>query len=97
MSNSGQYKDGTGIIMRLVCAIFFILFTTLYLNKYQPDILAVTQHVLSHGATHYNNVVGTILITLTLWLIQVAIYAGTRLNHRAHALTYLPSMLLWQS
>ncbi len=80
--------------MRLVCAIFFILFTTLYLNKYQPDILAVTQHVLSHGATHYNNVVGTILITLTLWLIQVAIYAGTRLNHRAHALTYLPSMLL---
>ncbi len=80
--------------MRLVCAIFFILFSLLYLDKYQADILAVTQHVLSHGATHYNNVVGTILITLTLWLIQVAIYAGTRLNHRAHALTYLPSMLL---
>lgn len=80
--------------MRLVCAIFFILFTLLYLNKYQPDILAVTQHVLSHGATHYNNVVGTILITLALWLIQVAVYAGTRLNHRTHALTYLPSMLL---
>lgn len=93
MSNSGQFKDGTGI-MRLVCAIFFILFTLLYLNKYQPDILAVTQHVLSHGATHYNNVVGTILITLILWLIQAAIYAGTKLNHRAHALTYLPSMLL---
>lgn len=80
--------------MRLVCAIFFILFSLLYLDKYQSDILAVSQHVLSHGATHYNNVVGTILITLTLWLIQVAIYAGTRLNHRAHALTYLPSMLL---
>ncbi len=80
--------------MRLVCAIFFILFTLLYLNKYQPDILTVTQHVLSHGATHYNNVVGTVLITLVLWLVQVAIYAGTRLNHRAHALTYLPSMLL---
>ncbi len=80
--------------MRLVCAIFFILFSLLYLDKYQSDILAVSQHVLSHGATHYNNVVGTILITLTLWLIQVAIYAGVRLNHRAHALTYLPSMLL---
>ncbi len=80
--------------MRLVCAIFFILFTSLYLNKYQPDILAATQHVLSHGATHYNNLVGTILITLALWLIQVAVYAGTRLNHRTHALTYLPSMLL---
>lgn len=78
----------------MVCAIFFLLFTLLYLNKYQPDILAVTQHVLSRGATHYNNVVGTVLITLVLWLVQVAIYAGTRLNHRAHALTYLPSMLL---
>ena len=87
-----KYKDGTRI-MRLVCAIFFLMFTWLYLYEYQPDILAVTQHVLSRGATHYNRVVGAVLITLVLWLVQMAVYSGTRLNHRAHALTYLPSML----
>lgn len=90
---SRQFKDGT-IVMRIGCAIFFLVFTTLYLSKYQPDILAVTQHVLSGGATHYNSVIGTILITLVLWLIQVALYGWTGLSHRAHALTYLPSMLL---
>ena len=90
---SRQFKDGT-IVMRIGCAIFFLVFTVLYLGKYQPDILAVTQHVLSSGATHYNSVIGTILITLVLWLIQMGLYGWTGLSHRAHALTYFPSMLL---
>lgn len=82
------------MVMRILCAIFFLIFTTLYVFRYQSDILAVTQHVLSGGATHYNSGIGTVLITLVLWLIQVAIYSWTGLSHRAHALTYLPSMLL---
>lgn len=90
---SGQRKDGT-LAMRILCAVFFLIFTTLYLFRYQPDILAVTQHVLSGGATHYNSVIGTVLITLVLWLLQLAIYGWTGLSHRAHALTYLPSLLL---
>lgn len=90
---SRQRKDGT-IVMKILCAVFFLIFTTLYVSCYQPDILAVTQHVLSGGATHYNSVIGTVLITLVLWLVQMAIYGWTRLSHRAHALTYFPSMLL---
>lgn len=90
---SMQRKDGT-MSMRIICAIFFLVFTSLYLYKYQSDILAVTQHVLSNGATHYNKVIGTILITLSLWLVQIAVHAASKLNHRAHALTYIPSLLL---
>lgn len=86
-------KNGT-LIMRMACAIFFLLFSILYLYDYQADILAVVQHVLSHGATHYNPVIGTIIITLVLWLIQVGIYKLTGLNRRGHALTYIPSILL---
>lgn len=86
-------KNGT-LVPKVVCAIFFLLFTFLYLYAYQGDILAVTQHVLSHGVTHYNIYVGSVLITLVLWLIQIAIHAATGLNRRAYALTYLPSLLL---
>lgn len=88
-----ENKNGT-LIMRMACAIFFILFTFLYLYDYQADIIAVTQHVLSGGATHYNRTIGAILITGVLWLIQTGIYALTALSRRAHALTYFPSLLL---
>lgn len=86
-------KNGTGIT-RVVCAVLFFLFTFLYLYSYQADILAVTQHVLSGGITRYDRTVGAIVITLLLWLLQLAIYAGTRLGGYFHALTYLPSLLL---
>lgn len=57
-------------------------------------MLSVVQHVLSHGATHYNRAVGAVIITLLLWMVQLAIYALTKLTRRGHALTYFPSLLL---
>lgn len=86
-------KNGT-IIMRVKCAIFFLLFTFLYLFEYQADILAVTQHVLAHGATHYNRIVGAVLLTIILWVLQLVIFGLCGLSRRFHALTYLPSLLL---
>lgn len=86
-------KNGT-LTTRVLCAILFLLFTFLYLYDYQADVLAAAQHVLSHGATHYNRTVGAVLITLVLWLLQIGIYALTRLTRKCHALTYLPSLLL---
>lgn len=80
--------------MRTMCAIFFLIFTFLYLYEYQADMLSVVQHVLSHGATHYNRTVGAVIITLLLWMVQLAIYALTKLTRRGHALTYFPSLLL---
>lgn len=86
-------KNGT-LVTRVTCAILFLLFTFFYLYNYQADVLAAAQHVLSHGATHYNRTVGAVLITLVLWLLQIGIYALTRLTRKCHALTYLPSLLL---
>lgn len=86
-------KNGT-IIVRVMCAIFFLLFTFLYLFEYQADVLAVTQHVLSHGATHYNRTIGAVLITAVLLALQWLVYGFSTLSGRFHALTYLPSLLL---
>ncbi|MDD2602447.1 MAG: DUF6057 family protein [Prevotella sp.] len=86
-------KNGT-TTFRVVCAVLFLLFVFLYVFEYQADILAITQHVLSKGQTHYDRTIGAIIITLVLWLIQLAVYAVSRLNGAFHALTYFPSLLL---
>lgn len=81
-------------VMRVTCAILFLLFTFAYLYYYQGDTLAFVQHILSGGKTHYDITVGAILITLVLWLLQIGVFALTGLTKRLHALTYLPSVLL---
>ena len=86
-------KHSTAVV-KTACAIVFLLFTFFYLYYFQADILAMAQHVLSHGKTHYNRTVGAVLITLVLYLLQMGVYALTKLEWRAHALTYFPSLLV---
>lgn len=80
--------------MRLICAIIFIVFTYLYLSCYQENVLAVAQHELSDGLTSYNYLLSPILITLTLTLLQVGVFAITGVKKMFHALNYFPSFML---
>lgn len=86
-------NNSTGI-MKVVCAILFLFFTFFYLYLYQADVLAMAQHVLSGGRTTYNALVGAVLLTFLLYLLQILVAAIVQLNGRAHALTYFPSLLL---
>lgn len=86
-------KNST-LSVRVICAVLFYIFTFLYLFGYQYDILAVAQHELSGGQTHYDRWIGAILITLVLGLLQMGVYALSKLRTYFHALTYLPSLLL---
>ena len=76
-----------------MCAIVFLTFSFVWLYCFQADVLAAAQHVLSKGLTSYKPLVGALLITLVLQVLQLIVYALTRLRKRSHALTYLPSML----
>ena len=78
----------------LVCAVVFLLFSFFWLYSFQGDLLAVAQHILSDGQTHYNRLVGAVLITVILFIIQQGVYAVVRLTRSTHALTYFPSFLL---
>ena len=86
-------KDGT-ITIRVVCAILFLLFSFCWLYWFQADVLAVAQHGLSGGKTHYSRLFGALIITGVLMLLQLIVYAIVRLARRTHAMTYLPSFLL---
>ena len=49
---------------------------------------------MSGGRTHYHPLLGAVIITLLLQLIQLLVYNFVfRLTNRGHALTYFPSML----
>ena len=94
MNYSKHDKDGSTITIRVMCAIVFVLFAWGWLYDYQADALAMTQHVLSGGLTHYNRIVGAVIITVVLIIVQLMINRSIKLHKRFHALTYGPSMLM---
>lgn len=87
-------RNGSGTLVRSLCAAAFILFTFFYLYFFQADMLAMMQHVLSGGMTHYNRTVGAVLITFLLFLLQFGVQRVTSLSGVLHALTYFPSLIL---
>ena len=91
MSRTAGQNSAT--LMRIVCAILFLIFTFTYLYFYQADVLAVTQHLLSGGQTHYDRTIGAVLLTLVLYVLHLGVLALTKLTRRAHAITYFPSLL----
>lgn len=90
-------KENTKInqdtLTRVVCTFVFTLFAFFYLYYYQADLLTVMQHVFSKGQTHYNHVIGAILITLVLLLLQVGVVNACRKVRVAWALTFVPSAM----
>ncbi len=77
-----------------MCAGLFCVFTFCYIFFYQADILALGQHVLSEGQTHFNRSVGAVLLTIALYLIHIPVRQLTQLKKRAYALNYFPSLLI---
>lgn len=92
MSKRSNLRSNSTI--RWMCAIAFLLFSFLWLYRFQADVLAALQYVMSAGRTQYNSLFGAVIITLILQLLQFFIYTFVfRLTNRGHALTYFPSML----
>jgi len=56
--------------------------------------MTIVQHLSSGGQTFYNPLLGAVLITITLKLLQIGISSWTKLSKRGYALTYFPSFLL---
>ena len=92
MTNYHQANNST--LLRLACAIVFILFVFLYLYCFQADLLFMLQHVLSGGTTHYDKAIGTVVITAVLYLVHVGAKKLGGFGGGLYALTYFPSLLL---
>lgn len=86
-------KNGT-TAYKAVCAVIFIIFSFVYFFYYQTDVLAAAQHVASGGKTHYEAILGPILLILGLKVLQNGIQAIAKLKGIFYALTYFPSFLI---
>lgn len=81
-------------ISTIASGIVFCVFSFIYLFYYQSDLLTMTQHVLSHGVTQYNRLIGAIILTALFFLIQFTVDSITKRSIKLPALTYAPSALL---
>lgn len=88
------YTQKTAGIIRYSCALLFILFSFSYLFFLQGEILAEAQHVYSHGVTSYNILIGAVIITVVLQVIQWVVALVSRVPSRWYAFSYVPSALL---
>lgn len=94
MNYNCSTKKRNTISVQVVCAVVFLVFSFSWLYFFQADILAMTQHVLSGGLTRYNRFLGAVIVTVSLYLVQLLVYRIARLRRQTHALTYGPSMIL---
>ncbi len=92
--NDYSGKMGSTSVLKTACAILFCGFIFVYLYFYQADMLAVAQHILSGGATTYNGLIGAVILTAVLQLLQFGVSSIWPFGGSFHALTYFPSALL---
>ena len=92
--NMARNNQGSTTTIRVVCAIVFLTFVFSYVYCYQSDVLALAQHVWSGGETHFDSMIGAVLITVVLYIIHLGVCTTVRLPHRAFALSFAPSLIL---
>ena len=93
-SNS-NIVDGSATVVKTVCATVFLLFVAIYVFFYQEDTLALTQHILSGGATVYSRVIGGIIITIVLALLHFTTAKVMRTRPLCiYALSCFPSLYI---
>lgn len=90
MTRSADSNNST--LLNSACAIVFILFVFVYLYFFQADLLFMIQHVLSGGTTHYNRMIGTVVITTVLYLVHVAARKLYTFRGGFYVLTFFPSL-----
>lgn len=90
--SKGQVK-GTDRLTTFICTSLFAVFAFVYLYFYQADLLTVMQHVFSKGQTHYDQMIGAIVITAILVLLQMGVANVCRKMRMASGFTLVPSAL----
>ena len=87
-------RSGNLLIVHAICSIVFIVFVFSYLFFYKADVMKLAQRSYSEGQTQYNPLIGGILITAFLYIVQIVLFYITRLRLRSYWLTFFPPLLL---
>lgn len=88
-------KINTRQFARYFSTLIFVVFIFLYLYYYQSDTLTYVQHILSNGKTHYNSLVGGVIITVISYIIVLLQQSFSKVIRRFRFIAfYLPSLFI---
>lgn len=90
MNYNNPEPESASKILKWSCGILFALFCFLFLFRIEGDLLSYAQNVLSGGITHYHILVGAIIITIVLSIIQQVTSRLSRLPAYCYTLSYIP-------
>jgi len=93
MSYNNPLPSGVRKLISISCAVLFMAFSFFYLYKMEGDLLSEAQFVFSKGVTRYSLLIGAIIITVVLYLLQWLISKLISVPVRLYAFTYFPSFL----
>lgn len=94
INNSKPLFENAARILSVSCGVLFVLFSFLYLYKIQGEMLAEAQFVFSKGVTTYSILIGAIVITLILSLLQFVVQLIAKIPTRWYSLSFFPSFLI---
>ena len=79
----------------LLCALYFVTFSLIYLLLLQSDVIAQAQYILSRGQSVFHPLAAALLSTGLLFLLGLVVnYLLHWLPLRLKALVWFPSFLL---
>lgn len=88
-------KINTRQFARHFSTLIFVVFIFFYLYYYQSDTLTYVQHILSNGKTHYNSLVGGVIITVISYIIVLLQQSFSKVIRRFRFIAfYLPSLFI---
>lgn len=94
MGIKDSYNQKTAGVVRYSCGILFMLFVFCFLYFLQGEVLAQAQYVFSGGITEYSILVGAIIISVVLQIVQWVVQLLYPLPARFYSLSYVPSALI---
>lgn len=94
INNSKSLLENAARILSVSCGVLFVLFSFFYLYKIQGEILAEAQFVFSKGVTTYSVLIGAIVITAILTLLQFVVQLIAKIPTRWYSLSFFPSFLV---
>lgn len=86
-------KDSTTTV-KVVCAILFITFVFSYVYSFQDGLLGMIQHAWSGGKTHYDRMIGALVISCVAAFVAGVTCVFVTLPQRLYALNYFPALVL---
>ena len=78
----------------LVCGLFFLAFSFVYLYVFQRDVLEALHYSLAHGKTQYAPLASAMTLSVVLLFLRWGTGCLLRLNGKWHAWAYFPSCLI---